>query len=82
MKASDVRAQLRGKIHPDLLSTLETLAEQDHTRRGQIKQLADLVNDLMDQFHNIILTTDKFKKLLKKKKVIGDEEHDDDAPTH
>ena len=49
IRARDIREQLKGKIDPTLLQTLEGLAEQDGTLRVQIEMLADLVNKFSDQ---------------------------------
>jgi hypothetical protein len=48
MRGRDVRADLGGKVDPELLKVLVTLAEINHTNTLAIAELATMQNQLVD----------------------------------
>ena len=71
LRARDIREQLKGKIDPALLHTLEMLAEQDGILRQQVMKLAEMFNDTQDLLNKLIgvlkIATDKVDAVAKLK---------------
>ena len=94
VKAREVFEKLQGKFPPEAVEILASLAERQEVQHLQIKELAILVNKLMDQWqmflNNAGVERDKLNKLLKGRGLAVDatvqvdsyaEQDDDAGPT-
>jgi hypothetical protein len=52
MRARDIRDRLRGKVDPELLHTLEVLAEQVQEQKQALKMCAQLLSRFQDTLIN------------------------------
>lgn len=52
MRARDIRDKLRGKVDPELLNTLEVLAEQVQEQKQALKMCAQLLSRFQDTLIN------------------------------
>lgn len=70
VQAREVRERLQGKVHPELVDIICSMAERQQVQHEQMMSVAEAVNKLMDQFTDVVMASGRIadgqKKLAKK----------------